>query len=341
MSMKSMIVPALLAGLMISATGIGYGTAQAQTTEIKVSLFTPPINPFSVEMERIAKELDSQTGGKLKLSIFHASQLGPAPRQFDLIRTGVADMAVVFQGLTPGRFPMTQVAELPGLVRNAGQPVAMALQDQLQEFLATEYPGTKVLGFSITPNPMLISRVPLTSLADLKGKRLRHPGPVHSATLSALGAVPTLVQPFEMAEALRRGQIDGAVTGYGGAMSFKMEEFAREVLEMPTGGLVFAVVMNAEAYERIPADLRKIFDQHFGPAAQSSWGRLLDADEANRRAHFVKLGINIRSLNEKDLAAFNSIATKVQEATVEELEKKGLPARAYFEKLTKSIAKYE
>ncbi|HVG51168.1 MAG TPA: hypothetical protein VM867_06000, partial [Xanthobacteraceae bacterium] len=115
--MTNLLKNSLAAGLLASAAILCFaGTASAQTTELKVSVFTPPINPHSMEMERAKKEIEAKTNGRLKLNVFHASQRGPAPRQFDLVRTGVADMAIVFHGLTPGRFPMSEMSELPGLI---------------------------------------------------------------------------------------------------------------------------------------------------------------------------------------------------------------------------------
>jgi len=320
---------ALAATALMAQTNIG----AAQTVELKVSVFTPPINPLSMEMERARKEIEAKTGGRLKLNVFHASQMGPAPRQFDLVRTGVADISVVFNGLTPGRFPMTELAELPGLIRGSSAPITMAMEQNAQAFLAPEYPNVKILNFAVTPNPILISRMEIKSLADLKGKRIRHPGPVHSATIAALGAVPVLIQPFELAEALARGQIDGAVSGAGGVVSFKLQDSARYVLDMETGGLTFAVVMNPAAYEKIPADLRKTFDEYFGPGGQPAWARILDVDEANNRALLARDGVKFGTLPASDATEFNAIATKLQNSMIGDLEKKGLKARAFFDKL--------
>lgn len=335
-SLKALLYGALSVAALLMAP---LGNANAQTVELKVSVFTPPINPLSMEMERAKKEIEAKTNGRLKLNVFHASQMGPAPRQFDLVRTGVADMSVVFQGLTPGRFPMTELAELPGLIRGTSYPITLAMMDNLQEFLASEYPDVKVLNFAVTPNPILISRPEIRTLADWRGKRIRHPGPVHSATITALGAIPVLVQPFELAEALARGQIDGAVSGAGGIVSFKLQDSARFVLDMATGGLTFAVVMNPAAEAKIPADLKKVFDEYFGPGGQEAWGRLLDADEAKNRDVLAKEGVKFATLSAQDTADFEPIARKVQDTIIDELDKKGLRARAYFDKLKAAAAK--
>lgn len=334
-SLHTTLAAALLAGAAALATG---GAAHAQNVELKVSVFTPPINPHSLEMERAKKEIEEKTGGRLKLNVFHASQMGPAPRQFDLVRTGVADMAIVFHGLTPGRFPLSEMSELPGLIQGSSAAIAGAMLQNAPEFLMAEYPDVKLMNFAVTPNPIVISRMEMSKLADWKGKRIRHPGPVHSATIAALGATPVLVQPFELAESLARGQIDGAVTGAGGAVSFKLQDTAKYAFDMQTGGLSFAVVMSPAAYDKIPPDLRKVFDAYFGPGGQPAWGRILEIDEIKNREVIAKEGVKFSALPASEVPEFMAIATKLQNAMVEDFEKKGLKARAFFEKLKAAAA---
>src|SRR5690348_345697 len=89
-----------------ASTGLFFAaTAQAQNVELKVSMFAPPSLSFNKEFVIVAQELEQKTQGRLKLALFHSSQLGPAPRQYDLVRTGVADIAYHLTGFTPGRFP--------------------------------------------------------------------------------------------------------------------------------------------------------------------------------------------------------------------------------------------
>ena len=77
--------------------------AAAQVIELRVSHFMPPNHTFQKELLRWADELDKASSGRLKLRIYPASQLGPVQRQFDLVRSGVADIAVSLHGATPGR----------------------------------------------------------------------------------------------------------------------------------------------------------------------------------------------------------------------------------------------
>ncbi|HTY66475.1 MAG TPA: TRAP transporter substrate-binding protein [Alphaproteobacteria bacterium] len=327
----------------IAALMLAMSTAQAaaQTIELKVSLFAAPTNPLNVEFTRVASEIMAKSGGRLKLDLFHDSQLGPPPRQFDLVRAGVADMAYVLDGLTPGRFPLSELVELPG-VSPSGFASSMALRDLLDQYLAKEYAGTRVLGFMVTPPvPIFTTKVPIHSIDDLKGLRIRHPGPVISATLQAFGATPMSVQPGDVHEALGRGVIDGAAIGYSGATSFKLEDVVKYVTDPNIGGVAFTVVMNPAAYDRLPPDLKQLIDSYATlDASRTGWATVLDRGEAEQREILLKQGIQPIQLTDTERASFAAAAAKVQDATLAALEAKGLPARAYFTSLKAALKKY-
>ncbi|MSQ73409.1 MAG: TRAP transporter substrate-binding protein [Betaproteobacteria bacterium] len=317
------------------------GGAQAQTHELKVSMFAAPSNPLNVQFGRMAKELEAKSKGRLKLTLFPVSQLGPPPRQYDLVRTGVADMAYILHGLTPGRFPLTELVELPGLASTAFM-ANMALMDLLPEYLAAEHAGVRVLSFISTPPvPLMMTKIEPRTIADLKGRRIRHSGPVQSATLAALGAVPVAVQPADLNESLSKGVIDGAVVGYSGVTSFKLQDVLRYMNDMNLGVVTFAAVMNPASYERLPADLKKLIDEYAGPAAERTfWADVLDGGESSQRDITLKAGVKPVQLDPRAQEEFKAISAKLEESTVADLEKKGLPARAFLLKLKATLAKY-
>jgi len=338
MMRRSLHILASIAALAIVAP---VGEAAAQTIELKVSLFAAPTNPLNVEFKRFADDIAAKSNGRLKLNLYHASQMGPPPRQFDLIRTGVADMGYVLHGLTPGRFPLTELVELPG-VSPSGFASGMALREMLDEYLAKEHAGTKVLGFMVTPPvPVFTTKVAIHTVNDFKGLRIRHPGPVISATLQAFGATPMAVPPGDVNESLAKGVIDGAAMGYSGATSFKLGDVVKYVTDPNIGGATFAAIMNEGAYNRLPADLKRLIDSYSSiEANRTGWAAVLDPGEAQHKEILLKESVEVIPLTDAARAEFAAADAKVQEATLDGLEKKGLPARAYFKKLTAALKKY-
>jgi TRAP-type C4-dicarboxylate transport system substrate-binding protein len=92
----------------------------AQTVTLKVHHFLPAgsvaqtlfIKPWC---DKIAVE----SGDKMKCQIYPSMQLGGTPPQlFDQVKDGLADLIWVLPGYTAGRFPLTEVFELPFLMQN-------------------------------------------------------------------------------------------------------------------------------------------------------------------------------------------------------------------------------
>ncbi len=310
--------------------------AQGQPRELKVSLFTPPGTITNRVFVDVARELEQKSGGQLKLALFHSSQLGPPPRQYDLARTGVADIAYVMTSLTPGRFPLSDLMVLPG-IDTTGARGAAVLDELYGEYLAKEYPGTKVLAFMPMYKVPVFMKSEIKGIESLKGRRVRHASPVMATMLDHLGAVPTAIQSAEVGDALARGQIDGIVAGYSGVSSFKWHEHVRHMTDTGVGGQSFALVMNAAAYDKLSPQQRQAFDAVFGDRGR--FVRAVDQSEALERDRLMKEGVTEYRLTAADKAQFDKAAQLTREEVLADLEKKGLPARAYFKKLEAALAR--
>ena len=200
--MASGITRRVLASSVAGACFLAAGAvAQAQTVELKVSHYLPPNHTFQKELVRWGEELSAQSGGRLKLNIFPASQLGPVNRQFDLARNGVVDIAVGLHGATPGRYPTTELVSLPYVHPKAGDNSAVTskrLSELAPEYLAAEHNGLKILWMAVT-NPLKFhtANKQIKTVADFKGLRIRYAGEQFAQIIPALGAVPLPVpQPL-------------------------------------------------------------------------------------------------------------------------------------------------
>jgi TRAP-type C4-dicarboxylate transport system substrate-binding protein len=308
------------------------------TYELKASVFAPASNPLAKAMEQWASALKAKTKGRLVIKVFPGSQMGPPPRQFDLARSGVADIAIVLHGLTPGRFPLTELSHLPGVLSDAYRS-SLALSDVWASLPKTDHPGVKVLNvLAIVPMPV-ISRSELTSVANLKGKRIRAAGSVQSDVLEALGAVPTLVQPGDLNEALGKGMIEAASVGYSGIASYHLTDAARFISEGDLGAVTFATVMNEAAYQKLPPDLRQALDEYNRTEGTKLFAKLLADDENAYRAKFAAEGIKITTLPvDKSLAAASA---KIRAKAIARATAAGFDAEATLAKLHAALQKFK
>jgi TRAP-type transport system periplasmic protein len=325
---------------LAAVAALGLADARAQTVELKYALFTPPSNFINKEAVRWAEEIKQKSGGKLTLALFHSSQMGPPARHYDLARTGVSDISYILQGFTPGRFPLTELVQLPGLMPT-GKAGSQAMQELLPEFLGKEYVGVRVLYLFGAASVPIFSKRPVRTLADVKGMRIRYPDPMHQLLLEALGATPVSISPIDVPESLNKGTIDGVVMGYSGATAFQLQQVAKFSTEFESGGIPFAIVMNPGSYDKLPADMRKLIDDTTGAPVAARMGEAFDEDEASGRKIVAAAGVEVLQLAPADAARVTGeIAAKLTDEAVKAAEAKGAPARAFLAAYKERLKKY-
>jgi len=308
-----------------------------QVYELKVSTFVPPSHTINREITRWAADLKQKSNGRLILKLFPSSQMGPVNRQFDLARTGVADISYVLQGATPGRFPLTELAQYPGLIPN-GKVGSQALMD-VKDLLEKEYAGVKVLYFMSTPPvPLLMASKEITTIDQMHGLRIRHPGTVYASLISALGATPVGVAPSEIADALNKGTVDGALMSYEGAESFQLGADLKYATAFNAGVVTFAMVMNPKSYASLPRDLQKLIDDSTGIMAAKRVGTASDQADEHGLQYMRKHDVKVVTLSEADSKTYEKITTKLIDDKVAALEAKGLPGKAMLKRLKDAVA---
>lgn len=247
----------------------GFAGMPALAETLKVSTFLPPNHAFVKAIEAWGDEINEISGGELELEIFPAAQLGPPPRQFDLVRAGAADIAIFLHGSTPGRFPMTELAGLPLTAPSAGNNSAVTsrrLTELAPDYLAEEHGGTHILWLAVTPPLKLhLSKVDPTDPADLAGLRIRYAGTIWQQMLEALDASPVPVPPAEAADAMSKGVVDGASFPFEAALAFDLAPMTEYSAEPGLASATFAVVMGDQAFNRLSPEHQQIITDTTGP----------------------------------------------------------------------------
>jgi len=313
-------------------------TALAQTIELKASTFLPPNHTFQKALTAWSHELEQKSGGRLKLRIYPAAQLGPPNRQFDLARTGIADIAVGLHGLTPGRYPLTELVTMPYTAPSAGTLCAITgkrLTELAPKYLAKEHAGLHILWMAVTSPLMFISKSPINNLGDFKGMKVRYAGANWKAIIDKLGAVGLPVPPTETQDALAKGIVEAATFPYEGAASFDLGTVARYSLEPGVASATFAVVMNEAKYRSLPADLRKLIDDTTGPARAEWFGKMWDDAETAGKKSLEAKGLKPIHMSPAEFAKVKQTLAPLSDEAIAKVEKRGLPAKEFYTAYTK------
>lgn len=315
---------------------LGVGAAEAET--LKISTFVPPNHAFNRMLAAWGEELKEKSGGDLTVEIFPAGQLGPPPRQFDLVRSGAADIAVILHGATPGRFPVTELAGLPLTAPAAGNESAITskrLTELAPEYLAKEHEGTRILWMAVTP-PLKIhlKSADPSDLSVFEGLRIRYAGTIWQQVIEALGASPVPVPPAESADALGKGVIDGASFPFEATESFDLAPVVKYSMEPGLASATFAVVLGDQAYDRLSDAHKALVDETTGVARGEAFGAMWDEGEAHGRKYMVDGGVTIVTLTAEQKAEIAADVSPIVGSATKAVDDAGLPGSAFVKAYT-------
>ncbi len=295
--------------------------------DLKLGHFISPTHVFAVYLDKWTKELKEKSNGRLNITIFPASVMGPVQNYADYARTGVADITWFLHGATPGRFPLTEVIQLPYMVGSAEIGTKVLNDPSVLELLAPEYQGLKVL-YLLTHQPgnLHTASKPVRTVDEMKGLRIRFASVTIKSFIAALGGTPVGVPPSGIADALQKGTIDGCFVDYGGAhTAFRLGGLVKYTTEMYSYVSSFGVVMNPAAFAKLPPDLQKLIEDTTRPRLQEI-GKLWDAADAPGKAYLVSEGDTPITLAPDQDALFKKIGADDSAKVLAELDRKGLPA---------------
>ncbi len=239
--------------------------AKADAVKLKLAMFSSDTEMTWVTTIKPWMEAVNAAGkGIIQIDGYPNGALGRAlPQQSQLVLNDVADIAFVIPGVTPGRFPDNDVMDLPGLFRNMSEATRVYTR-----LMATHtfkgFEKYTVIGAMGTMPFVIHSRTKITSLAELKGKKIRTTNASQAATIKALGAVPILLPVPQIAEAIGRGTIDGATEFPGPLYDFGVNRVTKYDYQLPVGISTLTVLMNKAKYDSLPAEAKKILEKYSG-----------------------------------------------------------------------------
>ena len=190
----------------------------ADPIRLRCSLDTAPSHVRNLSVTDYFTKLEAATGGRIKTEIFASGQLFADRDVAKALLQGQAEMAVPGSWVLAGFVPSCDMFHLPAMY---AQPIEVAhrvidgkpgqiLAAELQTKLRTHILGQWLeLGF----HNWYSNKVPLDSLASLKGLKLRNSGGAGQAWRTRFfGAIPNTTAWPDVPLALSQGQFDGLIT---------------------------------------------------------------------------------------------------------------------------------
>ena len=259
--------PALVVSLLALAA-----PANAQNAALRLSHWLPVQHPMHISLTEWTQSLNKASGGSINVTIFHSEQIGKAFDHYDMVRDGIADIALINPGYQPGRFPISSAAEMPFMIADAVKG-SIAVDKWYRKYASTEMKDVKFCAAFLRPSAVIQSRTkPIVVPADVKGMRIRPPDGTVAALVTLLGGTNVQASAPESRDVLERGVADGTVFPWGSTVLFGVDKALKYHLDMPAEMGFFGLAINKGRYDRLTADQKKALDDH----CNTQWAAKLD-----------------------------------------------------------------
>jgi TRAP-type C4-dicarboxylate transport system substrate-binding protein len=319
------------------AMGLMPSSALAQEGTLRLHQFLPaPATVPKHILKPWAAAVEERAAGKLKIEHFDSMALGgKPPGLMDQAIDGVADIIMTVVGYTPGRFPKTEVFELPFMMTN---PVATskAFQSMVDTDLQDgEYKDVKVLGAWVHGPGVIHTANGVTRPEDLEGLKMRGPTRVINDMLKELGAIPVGLPLPAIPEALSKGVVSGTVIPWEVTPAIKLSELVTHHTEFVGDEALYTativLVMNKAKYDSLPDDVRAAIDAESGQKLSEMAAKVMWEKDVPGRAIAEDAGNSIIQLSEAEVARFKEKSLPVIDRWVSEMDGNGIDGRALIE----------
>jgi TRAP-type C4-dicarboxylate transport system substrate-binding protein len=212
-----MRIDKLWAGAVLCGAMAVLQTAGA-ATNLNASIWFPDTQPLTRHgYLDWAKAVDKASNGDIKIRVFTGTSLLPVAAHLSGLRDGIADITYHAGTYTPSDLPEDNVLAVLGIALSDPILTTFAVADFYMNDAAMQALWKRqnivFLGAYASVPYNLICTKKVEKLADLKGLKLRTPGPIHAEWARSVGATPINVPSSEMFTGLDKGQLDCVVMG--------------------------------------------------------------------------------------------------------------------------------
>lgn len=227
-----------------------YTVHAAPEKTIKISTWGSPNHGINkVVWPTWGEWVEEATEGRVTVKVEY--DLAPPQTQIDVVTDGIGEVTWIYHGHKAGRFKLTQLPEIPTFSDYASSElISQAYWRTYEAYLkkGREHRGVEVLALSVNGPGQLITKGPVGSLDDIKGKKLRVGGGVISDIAKDMKVTPVFTPTTKVYESISQGVVDGTYLPFESLASFRLAEVADNTTVYP-GGIFrgsFAIVMNRD-----------------------------------------------------------------------------------------------
>ena len=261
--------------------------------------------PTVAAVRWIGETLERETGGRLRLKLYHSGQLGREAEAIDMARFGAIDMTRVYSGALNNAFPLTQALCLPYVFDSAAH-MRRAMDQGVGEAVLSGFEARGLVGLAIYDSGARCfynARRPLRRPDDLRGLKIRVPNSdIFIRMVRMFGANPTPLSLGEVYSGMETHMIDGAennLRSFHSSRHFEAAEFWSQTEHSYAPDVLLVSQRTFQALAPTDRELLVRTARASVAIMRARW----DESEAAARAAVLAAGVRF---NDVDLPAFEA-----------------------------------
>lgn len=325
--MNTKSIRILLAAVLPAALVFALSAPASADVTLRMSHQWTENNAGSQADKWFAEEVAKRTNGAVKIKIYWSEALGKAKENLGLLQQGAVDMAA----MSPGYFP----AQMPFYAAPNSIPMTMdevPHATELMKRLMTEVPiyqeetarnGIKALFFHHLNPYKLVCKEPVTTVAGMKGKKMRTWGKDMPRMVQAAGGTPVTLFLPEIYEGLSRGSVDCAPFAVDLVVNYKIYEVAKHISNITLWlGPSTGIWISQTAWKKLTPDQQKIMIETGLEAAERDRDAVMAAGK-KAIGILTSKGVQFHEFPDAEKAKWRKASPDFFSDFIAEMEKKG------------------
>lgn len=290
---------------------------------ISLGTYNPPVGPDGLSMERFKEYAEEKSNGRLKVDVYHNSQLGNTNAQIEGVMLGSQDAFLVSTELLAPWSPLFDASALFFQFKDGDHLVRFFESDFFAPALEELEKNNIILlnkewNFVMGPHRVVVSRKPINSIEDFKGLRMRVPDtPLHHKAWQAVGASTFGIAYNEIYLSLQQGMFEAFEVPVSVVRENSYCEVAKYMTITDTYPQRYNIIFSKKKFNSLPEDLQNILYEAAYEAGEL-YSQLV-RDKYNEDIAFLKEELGVTYNEEMDTQPFREILREVYK----EMEAKG------------------
>jgi TRAP-type C4-dicarboxylate transport system substrate-binding protein len=306
------VLAALATALVAGGASMAPAPVQAQAKPIVWNLPTvaAPTYYHTVNYNAWGAKVKEKTQGRMEIRVHPASSLYPGPELIPAVLDGRSEVGTILASYLTDVLLEMGPLELPFMTGSVAEhkKAAMQLRPFYTEMLAKK--GLKLLAINTWPSQQIFSTVPIRTVDDWKGKKIRVYGADSANVTRLLGGSPVNIAFGEVYSALEKKTVDGAMTSATNAEPMKFFEVAKFLDYWYLAGAAQEwLVANQKSWDALPKDLQQaVLDSIKETNLEEKEWADAEAAEVRTRKRLPELGMTIVDPSKDEIEKARKIA---------------------------------